>query len=104
MFDFGFAELFVIIAAAVFLVGPKDIPNVLRSLGQGLRRLQYIRYSMSQQFEDFMREHDLNEIRHFSVDPLDDVDEKSADNHLTSNETPPLSSAEDTKEEEETKK
>ena len=99
MFDFGFAELFVIIAAAVFLVGPKDIPGLLRGFGQGIRRLQYIRYSMSQQFEDFMREHDLNEIRHFSVDPLDDVDEKQADDLLIEDQQEQSSSDEDTKEE-----
>ena len=70
MFDFSFAELLLILAVIVFVIGPKDIPGVLKSLGQGVRRLQYIRYAMSQQFEDFMKEHDLNEVRHLSVDPL----------------------------------
>ena len=70
MFDFSFAELLLIMAVIVFVIGPKDIPGVLKSIGQGVRRLQYIRYAMSQQFEDFMKEHDLNEVRHLSVDPL----------------------------------
>ncbi len=79
MFDFSFAELFLVAVAAVFLVGPKDIPGLLKSLGQGFRRLQYMRYAMSEQFEKFMEENDLNEIRHYSVDPMKNVDEKEAD-------------------------
>jgi sec-independent protein translocase protein TatB len=71
MFDFGFAELFLIIAVAVFFIGPKELPGLMQSLGRGVRRLQYIRYALSQQFEDFMREHELNEVRHFSHDPID---------------------------------
>ncbi len=71
MFDFSFAELFIVVAAGIFLIGPKDIPGLLKSLGQGVRRLQYIRYSMTSQFDKFMDDNNLNEIRHFSVDPLD---------------------------------
>lgn len=85
MFDFSFAELFLVVAAAIFLIGPKDIPGVLKSLGQSFRRLQYIRYAMTEQFEKFMEENDLNEIRHYSVDPMKDsepstiIDEKELD-------------------------
>lgn len=72
MLDFSFAELFIVAAAAIFLIGPKDIPGLLKSLGQGIRRLQYIRFAMTEQFEKFMDENDLNEIRHYSVDPMQD--------------------------------
>ena len=70
MFDFGFAELAVIIAVAVFVIGPKDIPALLHNLGRGVRRLQYMKFALSQQFDDFMAENDLNEIRKMSVDPM----------------------------------
>jgi sec-independent protein translocase protein TatB len=90
MFDFGFAELFVIIAVAVFVIGPKDIPGMLQNMGRMVRRLQYIRFSLTQQFDDFMQEHDLNEVRHLSVDPLQDVNEKKADEILDADPlTPP---------------
>ena len=90
MFDFGFAELFVIIAVAVFVIGPKDIPGLLQNMGRMVRRLQYIRFSLTQQFDDFMHEHDLNEVRHLSVDPLKDVNEQKADEILeTHHVTPP---------------
>ncbi|MCB9964186.1 MAG: twin-arginine translocase TatA/TatE family subunit [Rhodospirillales bacterium] len=79
MFDFGFSELLLIVIAGIFLVGPKDIPELLKNLGRGVRRLQYVRFAMSEQFDRFMQDNDLNEIRHFSVDPLKNVDEKEAD-------------------------
>ncbi|MCB9973648.1 MAG: twin-arginine translocase TatA/TatE family subunit [Rhodospirillales bacterium] len=86
MFDFGFSELLLIVIAGIFLVGPKDIPELLKNLGRGVRRLQYVRFAMSEQFDRFMQDNDLNEIRHFSVDPLKNVDEKEADEEAP---TPP---------------
>lgn len=63
MLDFGFAELIVIIALAVLIIGPKEIPALMIGLGRIVRRLQYVRFAMSQQFEDFMRESDLDDMR-----------------------------------------
>ena len=63
MLDFGFPELLVIIALAVLVVGPQEIPKIMVALGRIVRRLQYLRFAMTQQFEDFMRENDLEDIR-----------------------------------------
>ena len=63
MFDFGWAELLVIIALGVLVMGPDEIPAIMRGLGRIVRRLQYIKYAFSQQFEDFMKEHELEEMR-----------------------------------------
>lgn len=67
MFNFGWAELLVIIALSVFVIGPKEIPEIMMTLGRFVRRLQYIKYAFTQQFEDFMQQHDLNEIRHYAA-------------------------------------
>lgn len=63
MLDFGFPELLVIIALAVLVLGPNEIPKIMVTLGRLVRRLQYMRFAVSQQFEEFMRESDLNDIR-----------------------------------------
>lgn len=63
MLDFSWAELFVIVVVALVVIGPKDIPQIMHTLGRFVRRLQYVRFAMSQQFDDFMKEHDLEEIR-----------------------------------------
>ncbi len=72
MLDFSWAELLVIVAVAVLVIGPEEIPQVMRSLGRIVRRLQYVKFAFSQQFEDFMREHDLDELRQGA--PADEQD------------------------------
>ena len=63
MLDFGFPELIVIITLAILVIGPKEIPELMRGLGRIVRRLQYVRFAMSQQFEEFMQDSDLDDIR-----------------------------------------
>lgn len=63
MLDFGWAELLILVAVAVFVVGPKDIPNIMYGLGRLVRRIQYVRFAVSQQFDDIMNTGDLEELR-----------------------------------------
>ena len=63
MLDFGWAELLIIAAVAVFVIGPKDIPNMMYGLGRIVRRIQYIRFVVSQQFDDLMQATDVEELR-----------------------------------------
>ena len=63
MLDFGWAELLIIVAVAVFVIGPKDIPNVMYGLGRVVRRMQYIRFAVTQQFDDLMKAADVEELR-----------------------------------------
>jgi len=61
--DFGWAELLVIMAVAVFVIGPQDIPKVMHGIGRFLRRLQYIKFAISKQFDDVMNTADIEELR-----------------------------------------
>lgn len=63
MLDFGWLELLVIMVVAVFVIGPKEIPSIMYGLGRMVRRIQYIKFAFSQQFDDFMRAHDLDDIQ-----------------------------------------
>lgn len=63
MFDVGWSELFVIAVLAVVLVGPQDMPKVMVFFGRIFRRLHYVKFALSQQFDDLMRDADLNDIR-----------------------------------------
>jgi len=56
MFDIGWAELMVIGVVILFVMGPEDIPKLMYQLGRAFRRVQYMRYAMSNQFEDFMKQ------------------------------------------------
>jgi sec-independent protein translocase protein TatB len=63
MFDIGWSELLLIAAIAILVIGPKELPVVMRTLGRLMRRLQYVRYAFSKQFEDFMETQNLDELR-----------------------------------------
>lgn len=63
MFGFSWSELMLVIVVAVIAVGPKQLPEVLYNLGKLFRRLQYMRYAMTKQFDDFMDQADLKDLR-----------------------------------------
>lgn len=63
MLDFGWPELFLIVAIAIIVIGPNEIPAVMVALGRIVRRFQYIKFAISQQFDDVMRDADLDDIR-----------------------------------------
>lgn len=79
MFDFGFIEFIVIATVAVLAVGPKELPAVMQALGRLVRRFQYIRYAVSQQFEDFMEQSDLKDIQSQVNFEAKDFNEEEAD-------------------------
>ncbi|MGB0719607.1 MAG: Sec-independent protein translocase subunit TatA/TatB [Bdellovibrionales bacterium] len=63
MLDFGWAELLVIMALAVLVIGPNELPSLMRGLGHLFRRISYIKYAFSQQFDEFMKDADLDDMR-----------------------------------------
>lgn len=63
MLDFGWAELLIIVAVAVLVIGPQDIPKIMYSLGRFARRLQYVRFAISQQFDEILKAGDIEELR-----------------------------------------
>lgn len=67
MLDFSWSELLVVIVVAVIAIGPKQLPEVLFGLGRIVRRLQYMRYALTRQFDDFM---DESELRRFKDEPV----------------------------------
>lgn len=68
MLDFSGSEFLVVLLVALIAIGPKQLPEVLYTLGKVFRRLQYIRFALSKQFEDLMEQVDLQEMRKISDD------------------------------------
>ena len=63
MLDFGWAELLIIAAVAVFVVGPKDIPKIMLGLGRLVKRFQYMRFAVTKQFDEIVNAADVDELR-----------------------------------------
>ena len=60
MLDIGWQELLVIGALALIVVGPKDLPGMLRSLGQWVGRLRGMAREFQRAMNDAAREADVS--------------------------------------------
>ena len=63
MFDIGWSELLVIVVVAIVVVGPKELPRLLRTFGHYAGKLRRAAADFQRQFEDAMRESELDEVR-----------------------------------------
>lgn len=79
MLDFSLIELLLIIAIAILVIGPKELPAIMRSFGRLVRRMQYVKFALSRQFDDFMRESELEELRKSGQSSGEDYNEADAD-------------------------
>lgn len=73
MLDFSWSEFLVVLVVAVIAIGPKQLPDLLYGLGRIVRRLQYMRYAMTRQFDDFMDQSELKNLNDSPrlIDPKD---------------------------------
>lgn len=63
MFGVGWFELLIIATVAVVVIGPQDLPKVMVFFGRIYRRVHYLKFALSQQFDDLMRDADIDDIR-----------------------------------------
>ena len=63
MFDIGWGELLLIGAAALILIGPKELPGALRALGQWMGKVRRMASEFQNQFHEAMREAELADLK-----------------------------------------
>jgi sec-independent protein translocase protein TatB len=56
MFDIAWSELLIVAIVAILVVGPKELPSLLRSLGQMLGKLRRSADEFRRQFDEAVRE------------------------------------------------
>jgi len=71
MFNIGWSELLVIGIVALLVIGPKELPGALRTLGQWVTKVRRMASEFQNQFHEAMREAELAELKK-------EVDEMSA--------------------------
>jgi sec-independent protein translocase protein TatB len=59
----GFSEVVVLAVLALLVVGPKDLPLMLRKLGQFTRKLQSMANEFRAGFDELARQAELDELR-----------------------------------------
>ena len=63
MFDIGWSELLVIAVVAIIVVGPKDLPRLMRTLGHYVGKLRHMASDFQRQFEEAVRDSEIDEVR-----------------------------------------
>ncbi|MBO9708956.1 MAG: twin-arginine translocase subunit TatB [Caulobacter sp.] len=61
--DIGGSELLIIAAVALIVVGPKDLPVLMRKIGQFLGRMRGMANEFRASFDEMARQSELDELR-----------------------------------------
>lgn len=82
MFDISWTEFLLIGVVALVFIGPKELPAVMRTMGQWTRRIRSMAADFQGQFQEAMREAEMGDLKKQvddmahdikSYDPLKDV-------------------------------
>jgi len=63
MFDIAWSEMVLIGAVALVVIGPKDLPKALRTVGQTVGRIRRMAAEFQGQFNEAMREAELADLK-----------------------------------------
>jgi sec-independent protein translocase protein TatB len=63
MFDLDVSKLLMVGVVALVVIGPKDLPRVLRVAGQVMGKMRRVRSEVQSQFADLMKEAGLDEAK-----------------------------------------
>jgi sec-independent protein translocase protein TatB len=105
MFDISWTEFLLIGVVALIVIGPKELPGVMRTMGQWTRKLRGMASDFQHQFQEAMREAEMADLKKQvddmthdikNYDPLKGVrsDVESISKDIASPVAPPASAAE----------
>jgi sec-independent protein translocase protein TatB len=63
MFDIGWSEFVVIAVVALIAIGPKELPGVLRMVGQWMGKARRMASEFQGQFQEAMREAEMADLK-----------------------------------------
>jgi sec-independent protein translocase protein TatB len=63
MFDIGWSEFLVIAVVALIAIGPKELPGVLRMIGQWMGKARKMAAEFQGQFQEAMREAEMADLK-----------------------------------------
>jgi sec-independent protein translocase protein TatB len=104
MFEIAWSELMLVAVVAILVVGPKELPALLRTLGRMLGKLRVTANEFRRQFDEAVREagaedlqREFNALRHNNpiTQLRDTLEEAAREPPLTLTPPPQASSADD---------
>src|SRR5882757_6913579 len=84
MFDIGWSELVVIAVVALIAIGPKELPGVLRMVGQWMGKARKMAAEFQGQFNEAMREAEMADLKKTFDEVKEAATGLASDNIMTS--------------------
>ncbi|MEX0953796.1 MAG: Sec-independent protein translocase protein TatB [Rhizobiaceae bacterium] len=63
MFDIGWPEMLVVAVVLIVIVGPKDLPGMLRNFGRTTTKLRAMAGDFRKQFDEALKEAELDDVK-----------------------------------------
>ncbi|MGQ0742234.1 MAG: Sec-independent protein translocase protein TatB [Alphaproteobacteria bacterium] len=63
MADLSWTHLLILMVVALVVIGPKDLPKVMRTLGRWMAKIRATAEQFRRSFDDMARESELQELR-----------------------------------------
>jgi sec-independent protein translocase protein TatB len=63
MFDVGWDEMALVAVVALIVIGPKDLPDVLRQIGRWTRKAREMAGEFQRGVDDMVRESELSDLK-----------------------------------------
>lgn len=63
MFEVGWSEILVIVIVMIVVVGPKDLPKMLRAFGKATAKFRATAGEFRKQFDEALKEAELDDVR-----------------------------------------
>jgi sec-independent protein translocase protein TatB len=78
MLDIGWSELLVIAVVAIVVVGPKDLPPMMRALGRTVTKMRKMAGEFQGQFNEALKEAELDDVKKSfdelrGLNPINDI-------------------------------
>jgi sec-independent protein translocase protein TatB len=79
MFNFGWGEIVLIGIVALIAIGPKELPTVLRTIGQLMGKVRRMANEFQGQFQEALREADIADLKKHADDVTSSLNETVTD-------------------------
>jgi len=74
MFDISWMEMLMIAVVAIIIIGPKDLPKVLHTVGQWMARARGVARNFQDQMEEMARQSGVDDVRKQIQNSMDGLD------------------------------
>jgi sec-independent protein translocase protein TatB len=94
MFDLSWSHILIVLIVALVVVGPKDLPRLMRTVGQWVGKARSMANEFRRSFDEMAKQSELDELR-AEIEalrkerPLSDIDAELHQSILPTDDLPP---------------